>query len=980
MERYNVSFQEAEQIRRAGSFETVTRGMTPQEKINYYKKHNIEYTTVTDLPAQVIQPQYEGDIVVPEQPQTWVSKTTKVIKKAISPPKTISLGGISFGPTVEEAITTGAAIAVKTGKPYWEKAEPYVKTYVKKEIPTTTFLTASLIKKGWEKLPTTGFVPVPIEEKHVEAAKGSYTTPYLGEFGGTQWAAADVTQLVEGKQEDISAKQETVRKYLDYKYKLDYQKGFDKETQYRFDKKYSTDIATGKITFEEAVKEFQESKDYKKLQEKYAAIRGIELAEKMSWWQKQIFGTYSLGLGLQSSVLGAVKSPKEMVKTSLKVGAVGGVLYATGPAVSAVAGKTGTGILKWGVPTVGAAYGALTSFDPTSSPEKSAMGTAILALSVGTLAHHGIRYARQPFVKYKKIPIKKATLKAEQNIGKSRMLEGRGGVAYPKQKLYQTAVPGRRTVVTSRWSTWFSKQPYGSGAIYRGVPTKDPLGYQKAFKRLTSYGWTAPQAKQTLRFFAPRYIEKYQLGQALFIEDGKMKGYAVFETRQPKITISKRLGITTRGAKTLRQYSYVERRLTATPKGVSYALEGRINLKELKRIPSNLRAQGMTRGFNVNFERSRIKAYSTRPRNYYRDLGFESKYGEFKVKSIHKFKQITSFTRTEDIFSGKKTFRFGDRTTLFQETPIGTTRVKVLTPANIVKTPLGKTFGWDKLIKPTVPAPVPTPTPTLGGGTTTTGGSETITITTTQAELQTPITAPALTSASIPKAIGVTSPSIAGALLSEQSIIGASLLKPDSGMILKASISPALGIKSSSATGTTTITPQKTTTIVKTIVDTPIINIPVVTPPTPPPPPPASPIITPPPISPILEKTKEKKPSLMAEFRAFARRFGADKEIGLFKTKEEAKEKLFKRLRTTLAASGYITKGSGKGQRKLKVSELGGLKAGFRPSKIDVFRVVEKKPKRLKKGTWETEEIKLFKKGRRKSKRRKRKKKNLFGL
>jgi len=141
----------------------------------------------------------------------------------------------------------------------------------------------------------------------------------------------------------------------------------------------------------------------------------------------------------------------------------------------------------------------------------------------------------------------------------------------------------------------------------------------------------------------------------------------------------------------------------------------------------------------------------------------------------------------------------------------------------------------------------------------------------------------------------------------------------------------------------------------------PTITTPTPTPPTPQP----IGLLLPPPV----EKQKTK-PASMADFKVFARRFGVDKEIGTFQTKEAAKGKLFTRLTKTLAASGYITKG----KTKLKVSDLGTLKEGFRKSKIDVFRVVEKKPKRLKKGTFETEEIKLFKGKGRKSK------KNLFGI
>ena len=121
------------------------------------------------------------------------------------------------------------------------------------------------------------------------------------------------------------------------------------------------------------------------------------------------------------------------------------------------------------------------------------------------------------------------------------------------------------------------------------------------------------------------------------------------------------------------------------------------------------------------------------------------------------------------------------------------------------------------------------------------------------------------------------------------------------------------------------------------------------------------------------EKVKKQQPSLISDFKVFVRRFGEDKPLGgAVQTKGEAKKVLFSKLRTTLAASGYITQ-SGK---KVKVNELELLGTGFATSKKDIFRVIEIKSKRLKKGSFETEEIKMFKKSGKGGKRRR----NLFGI
>ena len=80
-------------------------------------------------------------------------------------------------------------------------------------------------------------------------------------------------------------------------------------------------------------------------------------------------------------------------------------------------------------------------------------------------------------------------------------------------------------------------------------------------------------------------------------------------------------------------------------------------------------------------------------------------------------------------------------------------------------------------------------------------------------------------------------------------------------------------------------------------------------------------------------------------FEAFV--FKGDKKISIAKgTKKKVEEKLSKKLKGELAASGFITKGG----KKLKASETGLLKdIEFRVGKKDIYKVVEKKAKRLRK-------------------------------
>ena len=119
-----------------------------------------------------------------------------------------------------------------------------------------------------------------------------------------------------------------------------------------------------------------------------------------------------------------------------------------------------------------------------------------------------------------------------------------------------------------------------------------------------------------------------------------------------------------------------------------------------------------------------------------------------------------------------------------------------------------------------------------------------------------------------------------------------------------------------------------------------------------------------------LEKVKGMKPQ---DFEAIGFRFG--KEVSLKKgTQEETSKALSGFLKKTLGASGFLKKATGE---KLRAEETGLLKEfGFRKSKVSPFLVVEKKERRLKRGTQETTEIQYFRKKPSKSKGRK----SPFGL
>ena len=120
--------------------------------------------------------------------------------------------------------------------------------------------------------------------------------------------------------------------------------------------------------------------------------------------------------------------------------------------------------------------------------------------------------------------------------------------------------------------------------------------------------------------------------------------------------------------------------------------------------------------------------------------------------------------------------------------------------------------------------------------------------------------------------------------------------------------------------------------------------------------------IKPPSLAKRILKKAEEQPDI---FEVFATKAGEDISIGKAKTQTGAEELLRGKLKGTLRAGGFLTKAG----QKIKARELKGFGGGeFRLSKVDPFKVIQKKEKRL--GTrGETSEIQFFG-GSRKSKKK----------
>jgi len=107
---------------------------------------------------------------------------------------------------------------------------------------------------------------------------------------------------------------------------------------------------------------------------------------------------------------------------------------------------------------------------------------------------------------------------------------------------------------------------------------------------------------------------------------------------------------------------------------------------------------------------------------------------------------------------------------------------------------------------------------------------------------------------------------------------------------------------------------------------------------------------------PLLEPPSDKRTDNLKDsppFKIFGKRFGKDIEIGKAPSQAKAEEKLTQFLKGTLGRSGFITKEGVRVKSRLRGFE-------FRPSKVDPFRVVQKRKFSLGTGS-EVGELQFFK-------------------
>lgn len=456
---------------------------------------------------------------------------------------------------------------------------------------------------------------------------------------------------------------------------------------------------------QKAFEEYKETTEYKNYQKQFEKTYQSDLKTLLDEvpYATKLKGTGAglkmAGLSFGSLGLSLIKSP---TRAGLTVGAIygGSVLYSSLPASTLV-----------GIDVAFGTVGAIKTFAPSSTIEERGSGALMLGIAGTSLSLKGIKYLRQPTVKTVKIQAPKQTLKASEVIGKDiKVITEKGfvnKVIYGNQKLSQVGIAGRRTIVSTKWRDILGLEP-----IYKGIPTAQrgttyvlqsfrgttyystKSAYQKAFDLLTKRGGlTNYQASQTLRYIQPRVIEQYLSKGVLTIKGGKAVGEFTYLTKQPVITVNEALGIKTRGARTIKDFYEVERKLINLKSGGTVVIEDKIRTSLfLKRGSSPLDFK------DFQFSRGILVGKSTDLKKGYDILRTDVE-GLKAFKEIQ-YRDIAGISLTKDIFPSDKVLKLDiGRTKLINK--LIDLRVKGygVKVSATKKTPLSKTFAVEKVIE-----------------------------------------------------------------------------------------------------------------------------------------------------------------------------------------------------------------------------------------------------------------------------------------
>lgn len=337
---------------------------------------------------------------------------------------------------------------------------------------------------------------------------------------------------------------------------------YQRQYQSTFDNAYSKRITSGELTFEQASAEFEKSRDAKIIGEKYSKeIKQKE--QQLPQLTKLVFIATDIPLAL----LGVGKIGLSLVPKTYK-----------GAVVEAGLGYAGARVITGLPPAVSTAVnrafigkGLFDIANPLSTTSQVTSGAMMAGVGLVGEGYGIYKWARSPVLKTEKIirdiELESSALRSAPATEGFSYSGGKLTVikTYKATQLSERVVAGQRTVVTTKFRELFGLKP-----IYKGVPYaelgqtynkgimgglyewKTPSAYQKAIKKLTSYGLTETKAKGAIRYYQPKVIREDIFGEVKFIYGDAFKVPEIRSeaTRKQvfkKIVFDKDLNIKSRG-------------------------------------------------------------------------------------------------------------------------------------------------------------------------------------------------------------------------------------------------------------------------------------------------------------------------------------------------------------------------------------------------------------------------------------------------
>lgn len=449
-----------------------------------------------------------------------------------------------------------------------------------------------------------------------------------------------------------------------------------------------------------AFEQYKETKEFKQYEKEFGVSykKDLDLVLGEVAYVEKLKST-SAGLKMAGVSLGSLGL--SLVKSPTRLGLTAGALYTGGYVFKAIPTSTLVG-LDFAFLSVG----GVKVLSPKSTIEERGQGALFVGLAGTSLAMKGVSYARQPTIKTVKIKPPKATLKT---FAVGYDIKSINKIIFQNQKLSQVGVAGRRTVVSTKFRDLVKLDP-----IYKGVPYAQrgttyiaqslrgktyftgKSAYQKATDLLIKRAkYTPAQASQTLKYYQPKVIKQYLSKGVLTIKETKAIGEFEYLTKQPVIKIDKALGIKTRGARSIRDYLDVERKLIDLKSGQSVVLQKQMRTSFLLR-------RGASPLDFKDFQYSRGVAFGKASKT---KTGWDVLKSDIKGikgwKEIE-YKNVVGVSLMKDVFPSSKILKLDiGKTQLINKIVDMRTKSYVVTPAQITKTPLSKTFAIQKEIKVT---------------------------------------------------------------------------------------------------------------------------------------------------------------------------------------------------------------------------------------------------------------------------------------